>query len=138
MSLRIAYRPLEREFFIDNLLVRIHFIIVMIWWTGLAPWKFEFPFPGSLTSTFLRPLDAKLALPTFKIPSHHSTVHFSGAALDFSGINTRLHSRYPLRNQHSTDGAERNGMLLKRTPQSTRGALPGCSFREGSVWVSGR
>ena len=28
----------EREFFIDNLLVRIHFIIVMIKWTGLAPW----------------------------------------------------------------------------------------------------
>ena len=22
-------------------------------WTGLAPWDFEFPFPGSLTSTFL-------------------------------------------------------------------------------------
>ena len=39
----------EREFFIDNLLVRIHFIIVMIRWTGLAPWEFEFPFPGSLT-----------------------------------------------------------------------------------------
>ena len=42
----------EREFFIDNLLVRIHFIIVMIRWTGLAPWEFELPFPGSLTSTF--------------------------------------------------------------------------------------
>jgi len=42
-----------REFFVDNLLVRIHFIIEMIWWTGLAPWKFEFPFPGSLISTFL-------------------------------------------------------------------------------------
>ena len=41
------------EFFIDNLLVRIHFIIVMIMWTGFAPWEFEFPFPGSLTSTFL-------------------------------------------------------------------------------------
>ena len=27
----------EREYFIDNLLVRIHFIIMMIWWTGLAP-----------------------------------------------------------------------------------------------------
>jgi len=27
-------------------------IIVMIWWTGLAPWEFEFPFPGSLISTF--------------------------------------------------------------------------------------
>ena len=36
-----------------RLLVRIHFIIEMIWWTGLAPWEFEFPFPGSLTSTFL-------------------------------------------------------------------------------------
>jgi len=42
-----------RVFFIDNLLVRIHFIIVMIRWTGLAPWEFEFPFAGSLTSTFL-------------------------------------------------------------------------------------
>ena len=35
--------PQEREFFIDNLLVRIHFIIVMIRWTGLTPWEFEFP-----------------------------------------------------------------------------------------------
>jgi len=25
----------------------------MIRWTGLAPWEVEFPFPGSLTSTFL-------------------------------------------------------------------------------------
>ena len=41
---------------IDNPLVRIHFIIVMIRRTGLAPWEFEFPFPGSLTSTFLRRL----------------------------------------------------------------------------------
>ena len=23
------------------------------WWTGLAPWEFEFPFPGSLIPTFL-------------------------------------------------------------------------------------
>ena len=38
---------------IDNLLVRIHFIIVKFRWTGLAPWEFEFPFPGSLTSAFL-------------------------------------------------------------------------------------
>ena len=45
-------QPSKREFFIDNLLVRIHFIIEMIWWTGLAPWEFEFPFPGSLASTF--------------------------------------------------------------------------------------
>ena len=25
----------------------------MIWWTGLALWEFEFPFPGSLALTFL-------------------------------------------------------------------------------------
>ena len=31
----------EREFFIDDLLVRIHFIIVMIRWTGLAPWEWK-------------------------------------------------------------------------------------------------
>ena len=42
----------ERDFFIDNLLVRIHFIIEIIWWTGLAPWKFGFLFSGVLTSTF--------------------------------------------------------------------------------------
>jgi len=29
----------EREFFIDNLPVRIHFIIAMIKRTGLAPWE---------------------------------------------------------------------------------------------------
>ena len=37
-------RQREREFFIDNLLVRTHFIIEMIWWTGLAPWEFEITF----------------------------------------------------------------------------------------------
>jgi len=49
----VCFHGREREFFIDNLLVRIHFIIVLIRRTGLAPWEFEFPFPGSLTSTFL-------------------------------------------------------------------------------------
>ena len=36
-----------------TILVRINSIIGMIWWTGLAPWEIEFPFPGSLISTFL-------------------------------------------------------------------------------------
>ena len=40
----------EGDFLIDNLLVRIHFIIVMILWTGLAPFEFEFPFPGATGS----------------------------------------------------------------------------------------
>jgi len=48
----VACTTRVREFFIENLLVRIHFIIMMIRWTGLAPWEFE-RFPGSLTSTFL-------------------------------------------------------------------------------------
>ena len=42
-----------KESFVDNLLGRIHFIIEMIWWTDLAPWEFEFPFPGSRISTFV-------------------------------------------------------------------------------------
>ena len=41
------------EFFIANLLVRFHFIVEMILWTGLAPWEFDFSFQGSLISTFL-------------------------------------------------------------------------------------
>jgi len=49
----LGFPSRERECFIDNLLVRIHLIIEIIWWTGLAPWEFEFPFPGSLISTFL-------------------------------------------------------------------------------------
>ena len=51
----VVRRHAQTEFFIIivNLLVRIHLIIVMIRWTGLTPWDFEFPFPGSLTSTFL-------------------------------------------------------------------------------------
>ena len=35
LDIALAVCP-EREFFNDNLLVRIHFIIEMIWWTGLA------------------------------------------------------------------------------------------------------
>ena len=46
----------EREFFIDSLLVRIHFIIMMFRWFGLAPWGFEFPFPGSPVCTLLQGL----------------------------------------------------------------------------------
>ena len=46
-------RAREREILVASLLVRIHFIIVMIRLTGLAPWKFDFPFLNSLTSTFL-------------------------------------------------------------------------------------
>ena len=40
----------EREFFVDEQLVRIHFITEMVQRTGLAPWVFELPFPGILKS----------------------------------------------------------------------------------------
>jgi len=36
-------QPGERDFCIDNLLVRVHLIINMIEWIGLAPWEFESP-----------------------------------------------------------------------------------------------
>jgi len=48
-----AQRAPKKQFFTDNLLVRIHCIIVKIWWTGVAPWEFESPFTGSLIRTFL-------------------------------------------------------------------------------------
>jgi hypothetical protein len=38
----------------NSLLVRIHFIIENFRWTGLAPWEFEFPLPGSLVFEDLR------------------------------------------------------------------------------------
>ncbi len=79
--------PKERDFFIDNLLVRIHFIIVMVGWTGLAPWEFEFAFPGSLTCPFLglsghsvhfadggNPLRQSLCNPCFGIPASDRSV----------------------------------------------------------------
>jgi len=60
----------EREFFIDNLLVRIHFIIVMVWWTGLAPWEFEFPFPGSLTPYIYLPRSQVVSTQRANLPQH--------------------------------------------------------------------
>ena len=44
-------RRVQRDLFIDNLLVRIHLIIAMIRWPGLAPWELELSLPRNLTST---------------------------------------------------------------------------------------
>ena len=48
------------RFFIDNLMVRIHFIIVMMRWTSLAPWEFEFPFSDSLEFTLKQVIEANV------------------------------------------------------------------------------
>ena len=39
-DLQVPPHP-KRKSFVDHLLVRIHFFIVMMRWTGLAPWVFE-------------------------------------------------------------------------------------------------
>ena len=54
----------EREFVIDNLIVRIHFIIVMTRWTGLAPWEFPSPPVESraLQASALRPVSFCITL----------------------------------------------------------------------------
>ena len=64
-SSRLASPAREREFFIVNLLVRIHFIIVMIRWTGLAPWECEFPFPGSLAFPAAHPASRLISRVSF-------------------------------------------------------------------------
>ena len=69
----------QREFFTDNLLVRIHFIIAMIRWTDLAQWRFEVPFPGCLTSTFLEALH----LPYFPSSSTTSSTTSSKSTPDW-------------------------------------------------------
>ena len=51
-ALLYAMSDREREFFIHNLLIRIHFVIEMMWWMGLATWRFEIHFQGHLISTF--------------------------------------------------------------------------------------
>jgi len=38
----------QSEFCIDDLLVRVHFIIVMMKWIGLAPWEVESLFQVAL------------------------------------------------------------------------------------------
>jgi hypothetical protein len=79
----------EREFFIDDLLFRIHFIIVMIRWTGPAPWQFEFPFPGSLTSAFLGRAATSLSqdrLSDLILPRATEGVLSSQNTIDFSTV----------------------------------------------------
>ena len=50
----------------------------MIWWTGLAPWKFQFPFPGSLTSTFLARAGRQLTRPQVPLPTEREAAKLPG------------------------------------------------------------
>jgi len=52
--LQMPYRPVERDIQRTNMArVTQPRPYSRLEWTGLAPWEFEFPFPGSLTSSFL-------------------------------------------------------------------------------------
>jgi len=103
--------PRRRDFFIDNLMVRIHFIIVMIRWSGLAPWEFEFPFPGSLTFTFLVPKGAAqvdssrrlLMVPLFR-GSSAAEIHLNAATPEGRDPSQKLAT------------PERNGQLDENYP----------------------
>ena len=81
----------EREFFIDNLLVRVHFIIVMMRWTGLAPWEFEAHFSGSLTSTFVHIYNTFLAT----CPHSFPPTAFAGRGCRSSSAAQNVHSFAP-------------------------------------------
>ena len=50
---RVKRPERDREFFTDNLLVRINLIIEMVWWTGLAPWECSPPISLSLSALSL-------------------------------------------------------------------------------------
>ena len=80
-SVRCPCRQEEREFLIDNLLVRIHLIIEMVLVDWPCAMGVEFPFPGSLMSTVL---DTK--------PSLQSNGSLLGSGNEVGQIRSALHA----------------------------------------------
>jgi len=72
------HTPTPRDFFTDNLLVRIRLIIEMIWWTGLAPWDFTFPCPSNTS----RPAGIDMSLPNNQ--RLHRTLHIQKDVLPYA------------------------------------------------------
>ena len=91
-------RSIEKDFLSANLLVR--FIIVMIWWTGLASWEFELFFPGSLTSTFLgrsvlTPPPPAQCLPGYSGRGTNCTECAAGAYKSYRGTGAISNPSFP-------------------------------------------
>ena len=91
----------QRELLLDNILVRIHFIIVIIRWIGLAPWELAFPFTGGFTSTVLVMFDLECGLddrclPLFVLgrPQVHLILYEKGFKLKLSG-NEVYYTTFP-------------------------------------------
>ena len=69
----------------------------MIRWTGLAPWEFEFPFPGSLTSTFLVGQDIRRNVPAFPRIASRRVLWVLLVLLVFKAHRLMYHSTLGLR-----------------------------------------
>ena len=95
----------------------------MIWWTGLAPWEFEFSFSGSLTSTFLRAGLFAISIESAMVAAgsrfvfratlfsvkYYLTESVYGVILQKS-VHTQIHQRalYISNNEEYVDGFVRN------------------------------
>ena len=99
----------DREFFIDNLLVRIHYIIVMIRWTGLAPWEFEFSFLLSDTRVYEPQIRARLG----------ATTHFCGSGCVLPSLWKWLRPPFSV----SPDPAPLTRQTCTRSPASSVASL---------------
>ena len=88
-------------------------IIVMIRWTSVAPWEFEFPFPGSLTSTFLESNSTSSVTPV--VESNTSDLRWAGLVKNYSNAPLKAYSmRTPIQQSHSlTHAGERRDMSAR-------------------------
>jgi len=77
----------EREFCIDELVVRIHLIIVMMRWTGLASWKFGIPYPDVV--------DRSIEMFEVLIVLRHAYAHTHIRTYIHTQIHTRTNTHVP-------------------------------------------
>ena len=95
---------LKREFFVDNLLVRIHFIIERIRWTGLAPWEFDppskqecfdectFPWGDNIDDCVEQPACTKEQVMSSPPPSLSHTHTHTSLSHSLTNSHTRAHT----------------------------------------------
>ena len=98
----------------------------MIWWTGLAPWEFEFPSPGSLTSNFpsllvqketVRP-SALARAPTCTTPTTLNT-HTHTHTHPQHSTHTHTHTHTLTNNTHPVNRCRANMVHIRQSrPES--------------------
>jgi len=113
----------ERKF----CMVRIHFIIVKIKWTGLALWGFEIPVPGSLTSTFLVLFGCRVEWLGVRVPLAAAMEEELRGAWDRTPPTPNRKQRMAISDVSRED--QFNDLVLKAdgTPHTEVAALPRCS-----------